>query len=242
VTYLERDRVVLQSLSSAHPSPEPDAQSLLEEGRIRVLLVDSCVMIRQALSVLIDQQPDLVTVGQSDNASSANALGLFADVIVTNIDFPDTGYIEAVAGIRTEFPASRILALSIRRHPATVRYVLASGADGYVLKTAQPTELFTGIRALARGETYLQSSLGVEFMRWNEALPTTPELSAKEERVLYLLALGNTNAEIARGTKVSLRTVETHRSRIYQKLGLRTRAELVQYARKVGLLVEPGSM
>jgi two-component system response regulator NreC len=105
-----------------------------------------------------------------------------------------------------------------------------------LLKTAATTELIVGIRAVADGETYLQPSLGVELARWHRPRDTTLGLSPKEEQVLRLLSFGNTNAEVARICAVSLRTVEAHRARIQQKLGLRTRAELVQYARELGIL------
>jgi len=203
---------------------------------VRVLLVDERVMIREGLSSLIEKDKDLAVVAEVSNLPDAKALGTFADVIVTDIDQPDLGYGDIVPGMQATFPASRILALSMVRHPAKVQYVLASGADGYLLKTAPATELITGIKALADGQTYLQPSLGVDLARWRRTRVATLDLSSIEEQVLQLLALGNTNAEIARYLGVSLRTIETHRSRVYQKLGLKTRAELVQYARKADLI------
>jgi two-component system, NarL family, response regulator NreC len=203
---------------------------------IRVMLVDERVMMREGLAGLIEKEEGLTVIGQVSNLGSANELDTLADVIVTDIDQPDLGYGDMVIGIHAAFSESRILALSMVRHPAKVQYVLASGADGYLLKTATGTELINGIRALANGDTYLQPSLGVDLARWRRTLVATLELSSIEEQVLQLLALGNTNAEIARYLGVSLRTIETHRSRVYQKLGLKTRAELVQYARKADLI------
>ena len=125
-------------------------------------------------------------------------------------------------------------------HPLKVRQVLEAGADGYMLKTVPTSEFFFGIRAVARGETYLQPSLGVELARWHRApLETTvyvDQLTPKELEVLRLLALGHTNSEIAQMRGVSLRTVEAQRACILQKLGRRTRAELVQYAHDLGIL------
>jgi len=238
VTQSEQDPAAGRMKDLEDPLHGSQHSRLPEKQRVRVMVVDPFVMIREGLAVLVDQQLDLLVVGHSDSPSSAKALGVSADVILANMDLPETRYIDLVTEIRVEFPTSRILALSMFHHPAMVQDVLASGADGYILKTAPSNELFTGIRALAREETYLQPSLGVEFAIWSSTESASVALSPKEERVLYLLALGNTNAEIARGSHVSLRTVESHRSRIYQKLGIRTRAELVQYARKVGLLGE----
>jgi two-component system response regulator NreC len=147
---------------------------------------------------------------------------------------------DAIALLRKQFPEAALLALTLVDHPLKVRQVLEAGADGYMLKTVPTSEFFFGIRAVARGETYLQPSLGVELARWHRAPSETTvyvdQLTAKELEVLRLLALGHTNSEIAQMRGVSLRTVEAQRARILQKLGRRTRAELVQYAHDLGIL------
>ena len=104
------------------------------------------------------------------------------------------------------------------------------------MKTAGPSDLFSGIRALLQGETYLQPSLGVEIARWQRLRDASLNLSEKERTVLELLVAGHTNLEIACQCCISVRTVETHRARIYQKLNRRTRSELVRYAQEIGLL------
>jgi two-component system response regulator NreC len=201
-----------------------------------VMLIDRRTVVRDGLCALIEQHADLVVVARAESVRDAGALDVTPDVIVTDIEFPDAGHSEVISGLRGSFPQSPILVLTAVAHPAKVQSVLAAGADGYLLKTAATTELLVGIRAVADGETYLQPSLGVELARWHRPRDTTLGLSLKEEQVLRLLSFGNTNAEVARICGVSLRTVEAHRARIQQKLGIRTRAELVQYARESGIL------
>jgi two-component system response regulator NreC len=199
------------------------------------MLVDNRTVVREGLCALIEQQPDLVVVAQAASVGDALTVDLTPDVIVTDIDLPDAQHGEVIDRLRGFFSQSSILVLTLVGHPATVQSTLAAGADGYVLKTAEITDLITGIRAVADGQRYLQPSLGVELARWHRPRDTTLGLSPKEEQVLRLLALGHTNVEIAHLCGMSRRTVEAHRARIHQKLGRRTRAELVQYAREVGL-------
>jgi two-component system, NarL family, response regulator NreC len=201
---------------------------------VRVVVVDDRAMVREG----IEQQPDLLVVAHSASISSAKELQVKADLIVADIDAPDPLYGDVIVATGRLFPDVRLLALSMVRHPAKVQHALDMGADGYLLKTARAADLLTGIRSLGRGEPYLQPLLGVELARWSQGDGSSFDLSVKEENVLQMLALGNTNPEIAQYLGVSLRTVETHRSRIYHKLGLKTRAELVRYARNVGLLAE----
>ena len=203
---------------------------------VDVMLVDGRDVVREGLRTLIDQQPDLVVVSQVAAVHDAGRLEDTPDVIVTDIDLPDAKHRDVITGLREFFQQSPILVFTAIDHPATVQSVLDAGAEGYLLETATPSDLLTGIRAVARGETYLQPELGVELARWHRPRELTPALSPKEVDVLRLLALGHTNAEIAHLSGVSLRTVETHRARLQRKLGRRTRADLVRYARDVGLV------
>jgi two-component system, NarL family, response regulator NreC len=140
-----------------------------------------------------------------------------------------------VPALRSCFPQRSIVVLTDAGHPSLVQATLAAGASGYLLLTAREEDLFTGIRAVASGETYLQPSLGVELARW-ESPRDTAGLTPTEEAVVRLLTLGHTNAEVATLTGLGLRTIEAHRSRIQKKLGLRTRAELVRFVREAGIL------
>jgi DNA-binding NarL/FixJ family response regulator len=202
----------------------------------KLVLVDKCSVMREGLCALIEQQPDLRVVAQAATVVGVEPLDVTPDVIVTDVDLPDARYGEVINGLGRRFPLVPILALTLVDHPAKVRSVLAAGAGGYLLKTAATPDLLEGIRALAGGGTYLQPSVRVELERWHLLRNSAVELTPKEEHVLRLVARGHTNAEVARLQGVSRRTVETHRGRIYQKLGLRTRAELFEFALDNGLV------
>ena len=142
-----------------------------------------------------------------------------------------------VRELRRLAPRVSVLVITPTSADATLQNVLAAGADGYLLETADAAELLEGVRTLAAGKTYLQPSLGVELARVHPTGATPmPELTLNEEKLLGLLALGHTNAEVAHLCGVSLRTVEARRARLRQTLGRQTRAELVEYAREAGLL------
>jgi two-component system, NarL family, response regulator NreC len=213
---------------------------LSDAGTIRVYFVDGGVLVREGLRALAEQQPDLVVVGGSSSAVIGTAYEYSPDVVVADVDLPDAQGVDAIALLRKEFPEAALLVLTLVDHPPRVQQVLEAGVDGYMLKTATTSEFFFGIRAAARGQTYLQPSLGVELARWHGAPSATTvyvdQLTPKELEVLRLLALGHTNSEIAEMRGVSLRTVEAQRARILQRLGRRTRAELVQYAHDLGIL------
>jgi two-component system response regulator NreC len=213
---------------------------LSDDDTISLFFVDSRVLVREGLRALAEQQPDLVVVGGSSSAIIGTAYANSPDVVVVDVDLPDAQGADAIALLRKEFPEAALLVLTLVDHPLKVQQVLEAGADGYMLKTAPTSEFFFGIRAVAHGETYLQPSLGVELARWHGAPSETTvyvdQLTPKELEVLRLLALGHTNSEIAEMRGVSLRTVEAQRARILQKLGRRTRAELVQYAHDLGIV------
>ncbi|MDP9334650.1 MAG: response regulator transcription factor [Actinomycetota bacterium] len=208
----------------------------LSNQAIDVMLVDSRPVVREGLCVVIGHEPDLVVVAQAATIRDAGSLDVEPDVIVTDIDLPDAKRGDVISGLRGFFQHSSILVFTPIGDPSEVRSVLAAGANGYLLETAPTTDLLTGIRAVADGRTFLQPALGVELARWHRPRDTTLGLLPREEQVLKLLALGHTNLEVARLCSVSLRTIESHRAQIHRKLGVRTRAELVQFARDAGLV------
>jgi two-component system, NarL family, response regulator NreC len=157
-------------------------------------------------------------------------------VIVTDIDLPDAKYSAVVAGLRESFEQSSILVFSPIVDPVEVESILAAGAHGYLPETAGTPDLCTGIRTVGAGETYLHPEFGVTLARSRRASDATPGLSPQEERVLRLLVLGHTNADIARLCNISIRTAQTHRAHIQRKLDRSTRAELVEYARENGIV------
>ncbi|MDP9332049.1 MAG: response regulator transcription factor [Actinomycetota bacterium] len=205
---------------------------------IWLALVDDQTMFREGLRALIEQEPDLEVVAQATSVQALEDMDVEPHVIVTGLAFPDAAR-DQVIELRTRFRDAAILALTALDDLPTVQQVLAAGADGYVLKSAATTDLFAGIRAVAHGGLYLQPSIGIAFASRPPELvagSAVGGLTPKETEVLRLLALGHTNAEIAALTGSSLRTIETHRAHIHQKLDRHTRAQLVRFALEVGLL------
>ena len=205
---------------------------------IRLALVDNQTMFREALRALIEQESDLEVVGQARSVQALPELDVEPEVVVTGISVADAAD-QIIVELRSRFRDAAILALTVLDDLATIQRVLAAGADGYLLKSAATTDLFAGIRAVARGGLYLQPSIGIAFASRPPEQVTSSAvggLTPKETEVLRLLALGHTNAEIAGLIGSSLRTIETHRAHIHQKLDRHTRAQLVRFALEIGLL------
>jgi DNA-binding NarL/FixJ family response regulator len=204
-----------------------------------VLLVDAHTVVREALRELIEREHDLKIVGQASSPVDANALDVSPDVIVADFDLHDASAGKSLALLRRRFPGAAVLLLTTVDHPERVQHALVDGASGYLLKTASPPELMSGLRALARGETFLQPCLGVTIARWNRSCSDGPNdglLTPREATILKLVALGHTNCEIAALLNFSLRTIEMHRSRMLQKLGQPRRHDLIRYALDLGLV------
>jgi two-component system response regulator NreC len=210
---------------------------------IRVLIVDDHAIVRAGLRRVLDAEPDIETVAEAPDAERAvfEALESAPDVILLDIMLPGKSGIEGLPAIQQAVPAAKVLVLSMQDDPRYVREAFDAGASGYVLKEAADTEVVGAVRAVAAGEQYLHPSLGarlvaadVEQRKRAQADP----LSDREREVLRLLALGHTNQEIAKLLFISVRTAETHRAHIMQKLQLSSRAELVRYALTEGLLDE----
>jgi two-component system response regulator NreC len=204
-----------------------------------VLIVDDHAVVRAGLRYLVDAEADLTTVGQAGSVAEAVALGesVGADVILLDVVMPDQSGISGIPSLLEAHPGARVLVLSMEDNTGYVRQALAAGASGYVLKEAIDTEVVRAIREVAQGNRYLQPELGARFARGETAAAKdTRPLSAREREVLRLIALGHTNPEIAEKLVISVRTAETHRANIMQKLALGSRAEIVQYALEAGLL------
>ena len=212
---------------------------------IRVLIVDDHAVVRSGLRRLLDAEDDIETVGEAPDADRAvfGALEHRPDVVLMDLVMPGKGGIEGMPAVLRAVPETKVLVLSMQDDPRYVREAFAAGASGYVLKEAADTEVVAAVRAVAAGERYLHPALGARLIaaeaeqrRRAEADP----LSDREREVLRLLALGHTNQEIASQLYISVRTAETHRAHIMQKLNLSTRAELVRYALDEGLLDDAG--
>jgi two-component system, NarL family, response regulator NreC len=210
---------------------------------IRVLIVDDHAVVRAGLRLLFDAEDDIETVGEAGDAREAifEARSSKPDVILMDITLGGKSGIEVTPELLHERPESKILVLSMEDDPRYVREAFAAGASGYVLKEAADTELVSAVREVARGGSYVHPALGARMAAAEAAAGQMAEqnpLSERESEVLRLLALGHTNQEIAEMLFISVRTAETHRAHIMQKLRLATRAELVRYALANGLLAE----
>ena len=210
----------------------------------RVLIVDDHAVVRAGLRLLLDAEPDIEVVGEAGSVDQAifEARALKPDVILMDVVMPGRSGIEGAPAVLHEAPDAKLLVLSMQDDPTYVREAFAAGASGYVLKEAADTELVAAIREVASGNQYVHPSLGARLAaaeaESRHGIDDDP-LSDREREVLRLLALGHTNQEIAKMLYNSVRTAETQRAHIMQKLRLSTRAELVRYALAHGLLEEP---
>jgi two-component system, NarL family, response regulator NreC len=207
---------------------------------IRVQLCDDHALVRSGLRRLLEAEPDLSVIGEAANADEAVELVRTGqpDVLLLDVVMPGRSGIEALPEITAAAPNTSVLMLSMQDDPVYVRQALGAGATGYLLKEAADAELVLAIREVAAGRRYVHPLLGARLAEpvATEALTDADPLSGREHDVLQLLALGHTNQEIAQLLIISVRTAETHRARIMQKLGLRTRAEVVRYALAAGAL------
>jgi two-component system, NarL family, response regulator NreC len=199
--------------------------------------------VRSGLRLLLDAEEDIETVGEAGDARDAvfEARAKKPDVILMDVVLGGKSGIEATPEVLKEAPEAKVLVLSMQDDPRYVREAFSAGASGYVLKEAADRELVEAVRQVARGESYVHPALGARMATADAQAARAAEedpLSEREREVLRLLALGHTNQEIAKMLYISVRTAETHRAHIMQKLRLATRAELVRYAIAQGLLEE----
>jgi DNA-binding NarL/FixJ family response regulator len=208
---------------------------------IRVLVVDDHAVVRSGLRRVLDAEPDIETVGEAATAERAvfEAIENRPDVVLLDVMMPELTGIEGMPALLQAVPDAKVLVLSMQDDPRYVHEAFAAGASGYVLKEAADTEVVGAVRAVAAGERYVHPSLGAKLVAAEFEQRRRAEqdpLSDREREVLHLLALGHTNQEIAKQLFISVRTAETHRAHVMQKLQLGSRAELVRYALAEGLL------
>ena len=196
--------------------------------------------------MILDAEADLEVVGEAATAADAILLAerTAPDVFVIDVGLPDRTGIDATPDIIQASPNTRVLVLTVHDDVAYLRRAFDAGAAGYMLKEAADVELVQAVRQVMSGRQYVHPSMGAALLAGDvpPARLAGPggELSEREVDVLRLIALGLTNPQIAEKLFVSVRTVETHRSHVYQKLGVRERAELVRLAREADLLEPPG--
>jgi len=210
---------------------------------IRLLIVDDHQLVRSGLRRLIEAEDDIAVEDEAGTAYDAVRLARLhkPDVILLDVVMPGGSGLDAIPEILEASPNTNVLALSMQDDPSYVRHAFAVGAKGYVLKEAADDELLAAIREVAKGGNYVDHQLGARLAAHDAAAVAEKEadpLSDREREVLRLLALGYTNQEISKQLFISVRTAETHRARIMQKLRLTTRAELVRVAIERGLLAE----
>jgi DNA-binding NarL/FixJ family response regulator len=210
---------------------------------IRVLIVDDHAVVRSGLRLLLDQEDDIECVGEAGNADEAirEACREKPDVILLDVVMPGMSGIDAVPELLRAVPDTKVLVLSMQDDARYVREAFAAGTMGYILKEAAEAEVVHAVREVFAGERYVHPALGARLVAAEAQACAQAEmdpLSDREREVLRLLALGHTNQEIAKLLYISVRTAETHRAHIMQKLRLSTRAELVRYAIANNLLDE----
>ena len=207
--------------------------------KLRILLADDHKIVREGLRTLIEKQPGTEVVGEADSGRMALKLTreLKPDVVIMDITMPDLNGIEATRQIHSEIPGVKVIALSMHSDKRLVAGILMAGASGYLLKEdCDSGELARAIQAVATNQTYLSPKIGEvvikDYVRHLSMTASSPFsiLTPREREVLQLLAEGKNTKEIASSLHVSVKTVETHRNKIMEKLDIRSIAELTKYA------------
>ena len=206
---------------------------------ITIVIADDHRVVRSGLRLLLESDSRFEVVAEAGDVASTEEIVLsrHPDVLVLDLNMAGESSLDAIPRLREHAPETQIVVLTMQENPAFAREALRSGALGYLLKDAADAELVLAIELASQGRTYLNPQLGAKLA----TEPTETDrrrdgLSPRELEVLKLIALGHTNGEIASSLFLSVRTIESHRAHIQQKVGLTTRADLVSYARDQGLL------
>jgi two-component system response regulator NreC len=217
-------------------SPASSDTSAPTADVIHIVLADDHAVVRSALRMLLDAEPGMEVVAEAGDVDGAirYVRGHRPEVLILDLNMPGRASLEALPDISEASPQTRIVVLTMQSEPAFAREAMQAGVLGYILKEAADAELVKAVRLAAEGQTYLQPDLGARLA----AEPAGPpdDLSARELEILRLIAFGHTNAEIAEQLVISVRTVESHRAHIQQKLRVSKRSELVRYALERGML------
>jgi two-component system response regulator NreC len=217
---------------------EPGDGAADAQDSITVVLADDHEIVREGIRLVLESEPDFEVVAEASTGEDAvrYVLGHKPDVLVLDLNMPGTPSLELLPSIHERSPETAVVVLTMQNEPAFARKALQDGAKGYVIKHSAARELVDAVRAVVRGETYINPQLGARVAAEPDAGEGPPDdLTPREVEVLGLLALGYMNPEIAEQLVLSVRTVETHRSNIQRKTGLTTRAELIAYALDHGL-------
>ena len=217
---------------------------MVKNSKIRVLIADDHAILRSGLRMLIDSQVDMMVVAEAENGNQAIQMAKTnsPDVVILDVTMPGRGGLHAIHEILNNRREAKILLLTMHEEPAYLRTALAAGASGYVLKKSVDADLLSAIRSVQKGRTYVDSELASELIqhvlpdRTKPGAKASEVLSERELQVLKLVAEGFSSREIAEQIFISVKTVETYRSRFAEKLGLKSRADIVRYALEIGLL------
>lgn len=215
--------------------------------KIRVFLADDHAVLRTGLKMFINSQDDMVCVGEAGNGKStlAQVRQLRPDLVLLDLSMPGLGGLEALPEIIKQAPETRVLILTMHTEEDYLHQAIKQGAAGYILKQAVDQELLSAIRATMRGEVYIHPAMTRALLDQMISSVQQPEghmeviLSEREREVLQWVARGYTNQEVADRLSLSVKTIETYRSRATTKLGLKSRAALVRYAQQQGWLSKP---
>ena len=214
--------------------------------KLRILLADDHEVVRDGLRLLIDGQRDMRVVGEASNGKEAlqQARELTPDVVVMDLSMPELNGLQATERLKAERPEIKVVALTVHEDTSYLLQLCKAGAAGYVLKRSAGDDLIRAIRAVAAGGLHFDPTVASKALTGRlrespgKAGLQPADLSEREKEVLILLAWGYSNKEIAGDLGLSVKTVETYRVRISEKLDLRSRAEIVQYALRQGWLNE----
>ena len=211
--------------------------------QISVLIADDHTIVRSGVRLLLEAETDIRVVGEALNGLEALELAesLQPDVVLMDITMPEMDGLEATREIKTRFPQINVLVLTMHRSDEYFFEMLKAGASGYILKGAKTSELINAVRVVYQGEVFLYPTMTqklvngyLKLSEWDEEVG--PTLSPREKEILSLLAEGYSSKEIADQLVISPSTVHSHRGNLMDKLGLNNRRELIQFARKRGLI------
>jgi two-component system response regulator NreC len=213
--------------------------------KTKILVVDDHVIVREGVRMILAKESDFEVVGEAGDGAQALELTerVHPDVVIMDISMPGMGGVEATQTLRDKYPDVQVLALTMHEDESYVFQLLRAGAAGYVLKRAAAQDLVQAVRAAAKGEAFLYPSVARKVVEdYLRRVETGEErerydgLTSREKEILTLIAQGLSNQQIAEKLFISIKTVQTHRAHILEKLGLHDRTELVRYAIRKGLI------
>lgn len=214
-------------------------------AKIKVLIADDHAIVREGVKMILAKEPDIDVVGEASDGRQALELveTLKPNVVVMDISMPGMGGIEATQHVKERYPGVNVLALTMHEDESYVFKLLRAGASGYVLKRAAAQDLVQAVRAAAKGEAFLYPSVARKVVEdYLKRVETGEErerydgLTEREKEILTHIAQGQSNQQIAQQLYISIKTVQTHRAHVLEKLGLHDRTELVRYAIRKGLI------